>query len=169
MANKKTWALSLAAILLAWLLSSKYFDNTAQSSSQQHKDQPTPVQQPDSSARLQSHDAHSSDRIMAEAFANQQNDVAVEGSGIVKAILKDDKQGSRHQKFILQLASGQTVLVAHNIDLAARIEGLRKGDRVDFKGDYEYSAQGGVIHWTHRDPSAKHLDGWLQHQGTRYQ
>jgi hypothetical protein len=50
----------------------------------------------------------------------------------VKAILRDDNEGSRHQKFILSLDNGLTVLVAHNIDLAPRIDHLRKGDRVEF-------------------------------------
>ncbi|KAA8735018.1 DUF3465 domain-containing protein [Acinetobacter qingfengensis] len=104
-----------------------------------------------------------------QAFAQKQQNVEVEGSGTVKAILKDDNQGSRHQKFILNLSNGQTVLVAHNIDLAPRIDSLKKGDIVVFKGDYEYSEKGGVIHWTHRDPNGHHTDGWLKHDGKIYQ
>ena len=48
------------------------------------------------------------------------------------ALLKDDNEGSRHQKFILELSTGQTVLVAHNIDLAPRIQNIQKGDQVVF-------------------------------------
>ena len=48
------------------------------------------------------------------------------------ALLKDDNEGSRHQKFILELSTGQTVLVAHNIDLAPRIQNIQKGDQVEF-------------------------------------
>ena len=61
-------------------------------------------------------------------------------------LLKDDNEGFRHQKFILELSSGQTVLVAHNIDLAPRIQNIQKGDQVEFFGEYEYSDKGGVIH-----------------------
>lgn len=47
-------------------------------------------------------------------------------------VLGDDNNGSRQQKFILQLQNGLTVLVAHNIDLNPRIDGLQKGDTVGF-------------------------------------
>lgn len=103
------------------------------------------------------------------AFAQKQSDVQVQSKGTVKAVLKDDNEGSRHQKFILSLRNGQTVLVAHNIDLSPRIEHLQKGDTVEFYGEYEYSVQGGVIHWTHHDPNGRHVDGWLKHQGKIYQ
>lgn len=106
---------------------------------------------------------------IAEAFKQQQSNVQVQASGKVKAVLRDDNEGSRHQKFILSLRNGQTVLVAHNIDLSPRIEQLQKGDTVAFFGEYEYSAQGGVIHWTHHDPNQRHEDGWLKHQGKTYQ
>lgn len=113
-------------------------------------------------------DADDAGRI-AQAFAQQRSDVQVQGSGKVQRTLPDDTQGSRHQRFILKLANGQTVLVAHNIDLAPRIPRLQRGDTVGFFGEYEYTAQGGVIHWTHRDPDGRHVSGWLEHNGQRYQ
>lgn len=106
---------------------------------------------------------------IAQAFREQQSDLQVKASGEVIAVLKDDNEGSRHQKFLLKLSNGQTVLVAHNIDLSPRIENIQKGDRVEFYGEYEYSEKGGVIHWTHHDPRQKHIDGWLKHQGKTYQ
>ena len=104
-----------------------------------------------------------------QAFQQQQKNVQVRASGVVKAILADDHECSRHQKFILSLQNGLTVLVAHNIDLAPRIENLKKGDVVEFYGEYEYNPKGGVIHWTHHDPQQHHIDGWLKHQGRIYQ
>jgi len=90
-------------------------------------------------------------------------------SGTVIRISSDDSTGSRHQRFIVRLGSGQTLLIAHNIDLAPRIEGLRAGDTVSFCGEYEPNAKGGVIHWTHRDPAGRHPGGWVQHNGRSYQ
>ncbi len=104
-----------------------------------------------------------------KAYKQQISNIQVQSKGEVKAILADDNDGSRHQKMILKLESGLTVLVAHNIDLAPRVEGLRKGEIVEFYGEYEYSPKGGVIHWTHHDPQGKHVDGWLKYQGKSYQ
>lgn len=104
-----------------------------------------------------------------KAYKQQISNIQVQSKGEVKAILADDNDGSRHQKMILKLENGLTVLVAHNIDLAPRVEGLRKGEIVEFYGEYEYSPKGGVIHWTHHDPQAKHVDGWLKYQGKSYQ
>ena len=110
-----------------------------------------------------------SDAIIAHAFANQKSDLQVSGQGIVSKVLPDDNKGSRHQRFVLKLVNGQTLLVAHNIDLAPRIPNLQSGDAVQFYGEYEWRHKGGVIHWTHHDPRGRHVGGWLQHQGQRYQ
>ena len=93
----------------------------------------------------------------------------VRGTGTVSQLLSDDNEGSRHQRFILQLSSGRTLLVAHNIDLAPRISSLSEGDTVSFYGEYEPNDQGGVIHWTHHDPRGSHPGGWLEHKGRRYE
>ncbi len=112
--------------------------------------------------------SYSSDDIILSAFTNQRSDLQVKGTGIVSRTLRDDNEGSRHQKFILKLNNGQSLLVAHNIDLAPRIDDLRAGDRIDFYGEYEWSEQGGVLHWTHHDPRGRHKDGWLKHKGKTY-
>ncbi|TKB23266.1 DUF3465 domain-containing protein [Desulfopila sp. IMCC35006] len=104
-----------------------------------------------------------------KAFKNNLSDVQVGGSGKVVKILPDDTKGSRHQKFIVKLDSGQSVLVAHNIDIAPRIGNFSVGDQVDFYGEYEWNPQGGVVHWTHRDPSGRHEGGWLKHGGKIFQ
>lgn len=102
---------------------------------------------------------------IAEAFRNRTSNVQVSGVGVVRRILPDDNEGSRHQRFILDLSNDQTVLVSHNIDVAARLSSLDRGDTVEFFGEYEWNANGGVIHWTHHDPVRRHVDGWLRHEG----
>ncbi len=109
------------------------------------------------------------DNLIQVAYENRQSDVQVESVGRVVKVLPDDNEGSRHQKFILELASGQTILIAHNIDLAPRIPGLREGESVSFYGEYEWNDRGGVVHWTHHDPQGRHVDGWLKHDGKTFQ
>jgi hypothetical protein len=110
-----------------------------------------------------------SDEAFARAFKERTSNVQAEGQGVVLRVLSDDNDGSRHQRFIVTLASGQTLLISHNIDLAPRVVGLGKGDVVSFSGEYEWNAEGGVIHWTHRDPGKRRPAGWIKHNGKLYQ
>ncbi len=109
------------------------------------------------------------DAVIESAFASRASSVQVAGQGTVVKLLKDDNQGSRHQRFIVRLKSGRTLLVSHNIDLAPRIESLRTGDTLAFYGEYEWSSKGGVIHWTHHDPQGRHPAGWIKHGEQTYQ
>ena len=106
---------------------------------------------------------------LQNAYTNRQSDIQVKGGGKVTKLLSDDLDGSRHQRFILMLGSGETLLVSHNIDLAPRINSLKVGDVVEFHGEYEWNDKGGVVHWTHHDPDGRHIAGWIKHQGNTYQ
>ena len=109
-------------------------------------------------------------KTLQDAFKNQQSDVMVEElTGTVSAVLPDDIEGSRHQRFVIRISRDQTVLVVHNIDMAPRLSGLVKGDRVSVKGEYEWNDRGGLIHWTHKDPSNSHEDGWIEYNRVRYE
>ena len=110
-----------------------------------------------------------SDKALEKALKNNQSNIQVGGSGKVIKILPDDTQGSRHQKFIIELNSGQTLLISHNIDVARKIDNLNVGDHINFYGEYEWNSKGGVVHWTHHDPSGRHEGGWLNHGGKIYQ
>ncbi|WP_193785255.1 DUF3465 domain-containing protein [Vibrio vulnificus] len=112
---------------------------------------------------------HAKDAVLQQAYQSQQSDLQVQGFGQVVKVLPDDNDGSRHQKFILKLSSGQTLLVAHNIDLAPRVPNLKVGDSVEFYGEYEWNKKGGVLHWTHKDPQNRHTHGWLKHNGQLYE
>ncbi len=112
---------------------------------------------------------NNSSNSLWKAFKNRRSDFQIQDSGTVIKNLPDDLKGSRHQKFILKNKTGETVLVAHNIDLAPKIKSLKEGDRVDFYGEYEWNPRGGVVHWTHHDPKGRHISGWLKHKGKTYQ
>lgn len=107
-------------------------------------------------------------RAVAEAFRAGRSDLRVELEGVVERLLADDRSGSRHQRFVIRLGDGHSLLVSHNIDLAPRVP-LAAGDRVTLRGEYEWNERGGVIHWTHHDPERRGRDGWIRHRGRRYE
>ena len=113
--------------------------------------------------------ASDSDQRLARAFNQHESALQIEGTGKVVRLLSDDNDGSRHPRFIVELKTGQTLLIAHNIDLAPRIISLKAGDDIEFFGEYEWNEQGGTIHWTHRDPKGHHIAGWIKHEGSVYQ
>ncbi len=102
------------------------------------------------------------------AIRDRRSDVVVETQGPVVHLLPDDTRGSRHQRFLVDVGAERAVLVAHNIDLAPRIDALRKGDHVRLRGEFEWNDKGGVIHWTHHDPGGRRPGGWIEHQGRTY-
>lgn len=108
------------------------------------------------------------DAAIRAAYQEQRSGFMVEAAGSVERILSDDVEGSRHQRFILRLDGGQTLLISHNIDLAPRVP-LAEGDRIEFFGQYEWNERGGVIHWTHHDPDGSHPGGWIRHRGEQYE
>ena len=107
------------------------------------------------------------ERTIIAAFEEGRSGVVVQSAGVVERLLPDDREGDRHQRFILRLASGHTLLVSHNIDLAPRVP-LSVDDPVEFRGQYEWNEQGGVIHWTHHDPGGDRPGGWIRHAGRLY-
>ncbi|MES2181771.1 MAG: DUF3465 domain-containing protein [Pseudomonadota bacterium] len=107
-------------------------------------------------------------RTVAELYASKASHVQTEDSGTVVKLLPDDTLGLRHQRFLVKVASGQTLLFAHNIDLSSRIVDIKVGDQIDFRGEYIYNPKGGIVHWTHHDPQGKHYAGWLKHNGRTY-
>lgn len=104
---------------------------------------------------------------MLAAFRQHRTKVDVETSARVIRVLKDDDDGSRHERFLVMVGDTLTVLVAHNIDVAPRVP-LLAGDSVQVRGEYLWDDRGGVIHWTHRDTRGKREGGWVRHEGTVY-
>lgn len=85
----------------------------------------------------------------------------------MKRLISDDHEGSRHQRFILQVPSQQSLLIAHNIDLADRVP-VGMGDRIQFRGMYEWNDLGGLVHWTHHDSQGVEDGGWIRYRRKIY-
>ncbi|MES2920305.1 MAG: DUF3465 domain-containing protein [Verrucomicrobiota bacterium] len=108
------------------------------------------------------------DRILARAFKLKTSGFMVKFRGTVIRKLPDDQVGSRHQKFIVRLDSGQTLLIAHNIDLAPRVSPLKTNNTVTIYGEYIWNIQGGIVHKTHREPDGSKGGGWIRRKGVIY-
>lgn len=104
-----------------------------------------------------------------EAFEARASGRMLLARGRVVRTLADDRDGSPHQRFIFATDSGQTLLVAHNLDLAPRLDGLKAGEEVTVLGEYEWNDQGGIMHWTHDDPAGRHEAGYIEWRGRKYQ
>jgi hypothetical protein len=103
---------------------------------------------------------------IAQAFAARESGFMVTLAATVEKVLPDDRDGSRHQRFLVRLPFGPRLLVAHNIDLAERVP-VAPGVRLRLRGQYEWTDRGGVLHWTHRDPDGNHPGGWIDVEGRR--
>lgn len=104
-----------------------------------------------------------------QAYDNQRSNLHVTQTGKVVKLLRDDNHGLRHQRFIVQLNSGQKLLIAHNIELAPKVENLQTGKDIAFSGEFEWNNKGGVVHWTHHDPKGLHPGGWLVYDNHKYE
>ncbi len=139
----------LAIVLLVWALS-------------QYKISP-PFQQAENE---QSHSIEFSD--VHSLYKEKRSGEMVSIKGYVTRILPDDKEGSRHQRFLVNISRGLSLLIAHNIDLAPRVP-VHINDQILVYGQYEWNEKGGLIHWTHHDPAGLHSGGWISHKDKKYQ
>ena len=104
---------------------------------------------------------------LLEAIEHKRSGVWVAGEGEIVHLLPDDRRPPRHQLFLVELTGGHTIKISHNVDLAPQAP-VRKGGRIRFRGRFEYNEKGGVVHWTHRDPSGRKPGGWLAYEGKTY-
>ncbi len=86
----------------------------------------------------------------------------------VKKMLKYDDRGLPHEKFLLGLSNGTTILVAHNTKMAPYVP-IQAGDVVTVHGEFIWNAKGGLIHWTHHTDTQSHEGGYIDFNGKRYE
>lgn len=107
---------------------------------------------------------------VCDAYAQHRSHVEVDAEGAVTRVLgtRPGRQ-SPHTGFLVRLQPcGVTVRVEANTDFTGIVP-VRPNDDVAMRGEYEYYAAGGVIHWTHRDPRGRHPGGWVTVGGKTYQ
>ncbi|GAC1501129.1 MAG: DUF3465 domain-containing protein [Vulcanimicrobiaceae bacterium] len=96
--------------------------------------------------------------------------VEIHDRGIVTRVLGVRAgRGSSHEGFVMQSPGRAThalaVRVEDNVSLTGFIP-LRVGDRVEVQGQYE--CDDAVVHWTHHDPSGRHIGGFITANGRTY-
>ena len=95
-------------------------------------------------------------------FASFRDGEWVTGWGTVKKLLPDDTYAPCHQRFLLVDPTGETLLIAHNIDKWPRLSGIQPGDIVEFKGEFKDTDRGYLVHWTHPDPAGRKPGGYIR-------
>ena len=102
-------------------------------------------------------------RLQAEeAFNRKLSRVFLTAEGRVLRILSEDREGAPHQRFILRLSSGHTLLVLHNIAVSTVVP-LTEGGWLRVRGEYRWNEKGGLLHFTHqpRGQPRGEIGGWI--------
>jgi hypothetical protein len=113
--------------------------------------------------------AQPDDSAIVQDYQTHQSQVEVTADGTVVQVLPDQAGSSGpHERFIIKLTSYDlTLLVEHNLSIGTRAP-VAVGDHVTVHGEYIWNSQGGLIHFTHHDPEARHEGGFIEDNGTKY-
>lgn len=107
--------------------------------------------------------------LISAYFVNKDSGVNVTVKGNVTRLLSNDTIGDWHQRFIIRMSNAQTLLIAHNIDIASPVSGVSINSIVYVHGEYVWNNEGGLVHWTHHDPQYKHENGWIWFNNRKYE
>lgn len=103
-----------------------------------------------------------------EAQSQHLRHVQVTISAPVLKILPDDTEGIPHERFLIALKNGTSILIAHDTRLAPRVP-IQVGDKLKICGEYIWNEKGGIIHWTHHSIGNIHPGGFIELNGQRYE
>lgn len=157
--------LSFALLFLLFACSSSTLSPSASTAPAQFgSPDTTQVQNPSASSALSQIDQ--SQLIEAQQSRAKKKEILF--SARVKRLLPDDTKGLPHQRFLLEIENGSTVLVAHDTKYAPKVP-IQVGDILVIKGEYIWNRKGGIVHWTHRSDTPKHEGGYIEFDGQRYQ
>lgn len=101
------------------------------------------------------------------AFDQHRSHVWLTVGARVDRLLADAHGRYTHQRFIVQCASGQTVLVVNDVSIGQRAP-VSVGDAVTVSGEYIWDSKGGLIHFTHHDPEHALPGGYIRVGGHQY-
>lgn len=96
-----------------------------------------------------------------QAFDEHLRDIYLTTEGTVAEVLPDDTVGVPHQRFIILTATGQTLLIVHNIDRGNQLD-IVVGDKIQVEGTYVWNRHGGIIHETHIGHNKDQPEGSLR-------
>ncbi len=105
--------------------------------------------------------------IIVQAFQTRTSNVFVEAPAKVVWVYPEVDENVRYQEFAVRLENGHRMRIRHSLDEARRVP-LQKNLEIRFRGEFDWTSDGGLIHWTHDDPAGLRDAGWIEVDGKRY-
>ena len=102
-----------------------------------------------------------------DAASNKRAGITVQHWGTVTKLTADGSTSDHLQKFVVMLENGHMVLFAHDTGVAPAVP-MAAGEKIEFKGRYDWNSLGGLIYKTNHDPQMAIDDGWIKHNGKVY-
>jgi|GEM_PF-384668 len=111
------------------------------------------------------------DRELRGAILADRRPAEVTFSGTVTSnpfFFHSDRSGLTHEAFDVRTPSGLHTQIVENVDVGPRVP-VYRGESVTVRGEYVRDAGSThIVHWTHHDPSGRHVDGFIEAGGRRY-
>lgn len=105
--------------------------------------------------------------LIESAFQARTSGQVVQLRGVVRNVLPDEREAPRRQRLTLELSSGRTLLVTHDLEASERVPAA-VGDALELRGRYEWTNRGGLVSGTHTSPDEGGAEGWIRHAGTDF-